>query len=107
MPWDPWFPCWPIEPLGARSGVEDALPAWRTKKSSVRLVGTLGNSNARLVTQRLGHLAHHGRVPAADKYRGDRADAGFEPSIDTPLDTTQERLGRCDIVLTGKQKRNV
>src|SRR6516225_5933508 len=83
------------------------MPARRAQQSTGRLVGTLGDSNAKLVAQLFGHLAGNRCVPAADEDRSDRPDTRFEPGVEAPLDAAQERLGRRHVVLAGEQEGDV
>ena len=46
-------------------------------------------------------------VPASDSHRSNRADIGFEPSGDTPLDTTQEHPGRRQVLLAGEKEGHI
>src|SRR5215472_11470177 len=89
----------PQRTLRASPEVVKTLPAGRTQESAGRLVGAFRDGDAKLVVQFVRRPGRDGSVPAADEYRGDRADIWIEPRFDAPLDPTEERFRRSQVLL--------
>src|SRR5262249_16106485 len=68
---------------------------------------TLSDSDTELVLEHGRHLTDDGSVPTADKNRSYGTDFGLESGVDASLDAAQESLGRRNVVLPGKQERDV
>jgi len=97
----------PKKPLRTHAGIESALPARRIEQRPVRLVGTLGDGDAKLVAKRVRHVVLDRYVPAADKNRSHRTDNRRQPGLDAPLNTPQKCLSSRNVLLAGEQQSHV
>ena len=68
----------PQQALRIVTGFDDGLPARRSQQIAIGLVGAFGDRDAELVAQCVGHFARNRNVPAADEYRGYRANLGVQ-----------------------------
>jgi hypothetical protein len=95
------------QPLRQRAEVRQPLPAVGGEQIAVGAVTLATDRDADVVGQMLRELRRGGTVPAADEERRHRADPRGQPRLDPPLDATQPRLGRGEVVLAGEEERDV